>query len=143
MLCPYCIDRTFTHTRRLGLQLLSHDQQDHITKCLKNGLTDPATAATIGTVTTQQVFNFRRSQHISAGQVLENRYTTWITLIEAGISLDVIAAVYNVKPRSIKHALWTRRQYSFMKVREQVREARQQHLAAEIQDLKRILAGDG
>lgn len=61
-----------------------------------------------------QVYNFRRSQDIASQTVLRNRYDTWIRMINSGVSLDVIADIYQVKPRSIQVVLWRTRGFSFV-----------------------------
>ncbi|MCC7005583.1 MAG: hypothetical protein IT497_02920 [Ottowia sp.] len=50
----------------------------------------------------------------------ENRYDTWIQLIEKGVSLEAIAEQYEVNPYSIKIMLWRKRSYSFREINKRI-----------------------
>jgi len=52
------------------------------------------------------IYTYRRSLGLSVITVSENRYDTWIQLIEKGVSLEAIAEQYEVNPYSIKIMLW-------------------------------------
>ena len=117
--------------------MLTLEQRDLIIKGLSKGLTDPLIAESIPGVTKTQVFNFRQSMKITADQVRVNRYNTWIRMIESGISLEVIGPLYNVKPLSIKIALWKNKDYSFKEVRATVEKAKQRRFAVEVKQRKK------
>lgn len=86
----------------------------------------------IPNVSHMQVYNFRRSNGISSKDVLAKRYATWVRMIEQGDSLEVIAALYHVQPRSIKMALWKNMKISFKKVKREAQEAKKKQLEREI-----------
>ncbi len=59
------------------------------------------------------VFHYRKSLGIPVSTISENRYTTWIRLIEQGVSLESIGEAYDINPYSIKIMLWRKKKFSF------------------------------
>ncbi len=67
------------------------------------------------------VYKFRRSLKISAKEVKENRLNAWADMILNGIDLALIAEMYAVQPRSLRHMLWRERRFSFREAKEETR----------------------
>ena len=81
------------------------------------------------------IYTYRRSLGLSVITVSENRYDTWIQLIEKGVSLEAIAEQYEVNPYSIKIMLWRKRSYSFREINKRILDEAKSKKAA-IEDAK-------
>merc|ERR1711939_957039 len=108
-----------SHTNRTTLPstisfMLSKAQKKQIIELLALGFTDPHIAQMIGDITKMQVFQLRHTESISREDVLENRYKTWVKLINKGVSTEEIAEIYNLKEQSLRMALWRRNMISFV-----------------------------
>lgn len=68
------------------------------------------------------VFHYRKSLGIPITSITENRYDTWIRLIEKGVSLETIGETYEVKPNSIKLKLWKEKDFSFREINKNILE---------------------
>ena|SRR5471032_2985786 len=98
---------------RAILPMLTAEQKTLITKGLSRGVADTQIAESIPGVKHMQVFLFRKSQGITAKQVLEIRYDTWIRLLESGMSVELVASLYRVKPESVLNTLYRHRHFSY------------------------------
>jgi hypothetical protein len=92
--------------------MLTNEQKELINKGLSRGVADTQIAEAIG-VKHMQVFNYRKSLGITSQQVVDARYDTWIRLLEAGMSLDLVATTYQVKPESVLNSLYRKRNFSY------------------------------
>lgn len=68
------------------------------------------------------VFHYRKNLGIPITSITENRYDTWIRLIEKGVSLETIGETYEVKPNSIKLKLWKEKDFSFREINKNILE---------------------
>ena len=105
-------------------KMLTAEQRELIKQGFSKGVPDPLIAEMVPGLNHMQVYNFRRSLGISAATVLENRYDTWIRMINSGISLDAISDIYKVKPRSIQIVLWRARGFSFVEAKKTAQKVR-------------------
>jgi hypothetical protein len=92
--------------------MLTDEQKTLITKGLSKGVADTQIAESIG-VKHMSVFGYRKSLGITAAQVLEVRYDTWIRLLESGMSVELVASLYKVKPESVLNTLYRKRKFSY------------------------------
>lgn len=90
-------------------------QKRKIEAAWERGFHDNQIAEFIG-VPHHQIFHYRKSLGISTDSITENRLDTWIRWIEMGVRLETIAKIYKMKPRSIKLALWQKRDFSFREI---------------------------
>jgi hypothetical protein len=101
-------------------QMLTNDQRKLLIKGFKSGLPDSLLSKRLN-IDRKHIYMFRWSMNISAKDVLENRLDSWADMISKGISLELIAEIYAVKPTSIRQMLWRGRQFSFRSAKEQLR----------------------
>ena len=106
--------------------MLTKKQKDMIKRGFAKGVPDTVIAKTLEEVNHMQVYNFRKALGISTQTVQENRYNTWMRLIQTGKSVEVIAELYAVKPRTIKMALWKNKDFSFVDARKAVEKSEKQ-----------------
>ncbi len=66
------------------------------------------------------IYAYRKSIGVSVATITENRYDTWIQLIETGVSLEAIAEKYAINPYSIQIMLWRKRNFSFREVNKRI-----------------------
>jgi DNA-binding CsgD family transcriptional regulator len=102
--------------------MLTDEQKKLITKGLSRGVADTQIAEAIG-VKHMQVFNYRKSLGISAQDVVEARYDTWIRMLEAGMSVDLVASLYKVKPESVLNSLYRKRKFSYTEAKKRGQKA--------------------
>ena len=103
--------------------MLTDKQRELIMEGFSKGVPDAMIAEIITGLSQTQVYNFRHLMEISAKTVLNNKYETWIRMLNDGVSLDVIADIYKVQPRSIQIALWREKKFSFVQVKKIVQKA--------------------
>lgn len=94
--------------------MITDDQRELIMQGFAKGVTDSMIAEKIPGVSHMNIFMFRKSLGITAQTVMNNRYDTWIRMLNSGVSLTVIADLYRVKPASIRSGLWRARNFSFV-----------------------------
>lgn len=94
--------------------MLTDEQRRLIMQGIAKGFPDTQIAEKLACVTHAQVFHLRRSLEISAKTVLDNRYETWMKMLNSGIGLDLISEIYEVKTRSIQYSLWRAKSFSFV-----------------------------
>ncbi|WP_454875145.1 hypothetical protein [Paraburkholderia xenovorans] len=102
--------------------MLTDEQKKLITKGLSRGVADTQIAEAIG-VKHMQVFNYRKSIGVSSQQVVDARYDTWIRLLEAGMSVDLVASMYQVKPESVLNSLYRKRDFSYTEAKKRGQKA--------------------
>ena len=103
--------------------MLTDKQRELIIEGFSKGVPDAMIAEIITGLSQTQVYNFRHLMGISAKTVLNNKYDTWIRMLNDGVSLDVISDIYKVQPRSIQIALWREKKFSFVQVKKIVKKA--------------------
>lgn len=108
------------------------DLKELVSRGLSKGLTDRAISRTLEGVSQAMVFNLRKQYGITSEQVLRNRHDTWIRLIESGKELEEIGRLYEVKPMSIKQALWQYRSYSFRMAKAKLEKLRASQVAERV-----------
>lgn len=92
--------------------MLTDEQKTLIRKGLSKGVADTQIAESIG-VKHMAVFGYRKSLGVTSAQVLEVRYDTWIRLLESGMSVELVASLYKVKPESVLNTLYRKRKFSY------------------------------
>lgn len=104
--------------------MLTDKQRELIIQGFAKGVPDAMIAEIITGLSQTQVYNFRRLLGISAKTVLNNKYDTWIRMLNSGVSLDVIADIYKVQPRSIQIVLWRAKNFSFVEAKKIAQKAK-------------------
>lgn len=104
--------------------MLTDKQRELIIQGFAKGVPDAMIAEIITGLSQTQVYNFRRLLGISAKTVLNNKYDTWIKMLNSGVSLDVIADIYKVQPRSIQIVLWRAKNFSFVEAKKIAQKAK-------------------
>lgn len=102
--------------------MLTDEQKSLIKKGLGKGVADTQIAESVG-ATHMQVFSYRKQLDISASQVLEVRYDTWIRLIESGMNVELVASLYKVKPASVLNTLYRKRNFSYTEAKKRGQKA--------------------
>jgi ribosomal protein L23 len=102
--------------------MLTDEQKKLIAKGLSKGVADTQIAEAIG-VKHMQVFNYRKSLGITSQEVVDARYDTWIRMLEAGMSVDLVASLYKVKPESVLNSLYRKRQFSYTEAKKRGQKA--------------------
>ncbi|ANB78020.1 MAG: hypothetical protein AB1704_39340 [Pseudomonadota bacterium] len=102
--------------------MLTDEQKTLIKKGLGKGVADTQIAESIG-AKHMQVFSYRKQLGITASQVLEIRYDTWIRLLESGMSVDLVASLYKVKPESVLNTLYRKRKFSYTEAKKRGQKA--------------------
>lgn len=97
--------------------MMSKPQKKKVIALLERGLTDPHIAELVPDLTKMEVYKFRHSLGVSSDNVRDNRYDTWVKLIQKGVPTDEIAEFYRVKEQSLRVALWRTRKISFVEVK--------------------------
>lgn len=95
----------------------------------KLGLYDRLIAQRLS-ISSKQVYGYRRSLNISGKDLQENRLNAWMSMIRSGYSLDLVALIYEIKPQSVRIELWRKKQFSFREARKNLRDS-YQNLQAE------------
>ena len=104
--------------------MLTTKQRKLIMEGFAKGVPDTLIAEMMPGLSQMQVYNFRRSLGIAASTVLDNRYNTWIRMLNSGVGLDVISKIYRVKPESMQVVLWRKKSFSFVESKKIAQEAR-------------------
>ena len=118
--------------------MLTDRQRELIIQGFAKGAPDTMIAETITGLSHAQVYNFRRALGISAKTVLNNKYDTWVRMLNSGVSLDVISNIYKVRPRSIQIVLWRTKKFSFVEAKKIAQATRDVHV---IQAVKKSQLG--
>jgi hypothetical protein len=114
--------RSFTQLHELWQNImLTEEQRKLINDGFALGLPDSLTAARLG-LSIRQVFRYRKSLQITASHVKENRLNSWIHMIYSGVGIEFIGVMYNVMPGSIRQMLWREKDFSFRKLKEEMRD---------------------
>src|ERR1700722_3565788 len=102
--------------------MLTDEKKTLIKKGLGKGVADTQIAESIG-AKHMQVFSYRKQLGITASEVLEIRYDTWIRLLESGMSVDLVASLYKVKPESVLNTLYRKRKFSYTEAKKRGQKA--------------------
>ena len=105
---------------RLEQNMLTQEQRELLIEGFGMGLPDTLIAKRL-TLAHHTVYKFRRSLKISANDVKENRLNSWADMILKGIDITLIAEMYAVQPRSLRHMLWRERRFSFREAKAEMR----------------------
>ncbi len=89
--------------------------QTLLRKAFERGLANTVIHAMMPELTIKRINTIRGELGFTAKSVVENRYASWKRMLEDGYAVDVIAQIYNVKPRTVQYVLWTESNYSFRK----------------------------
>lgn len=104
------------------LPMLTDEQKKLIAKGLSKGVTDTQIAEAIG-LKHMQVFNYRKSLGVTSAEVVDWRYDTWIRMLEAGMSVDLVASLYKVKPDTVLNSLYRKRDFSYAEAKKRGQKA--------------------
>ncbi|MGR9587099.1 hypothetical protein [Pandoraea sputorum] len=102
--------------------MLTDEQKLLIQQGLRKGVADTQIAEAIG-VKHMAVFYYRKTLGITAKQVLDARYDTWMRLIESGMDVERVAALYEVQPATILTTLQKKRSFSYAEAKKKARVA--------------------
>lgn len=116
--------------------------QNLLLRAFERGVANTAIHEILPQLSVKQISAERDAAGLSAKDVIINRYKTWSRMVDDGYTVDQIAVIYKVKPRTVQHFLWVSEKFSFrdskkQKVLEQEElnhrplETRLQHLSEE------------
>ena len=97
--------------------------QTLLRKAFERGVANTVIHAMMPELTIKRINALRGELGFTAKSVVENRYNSWKRMLEDGYTVDVIAQIYNVKPRTVQYVLWTEANYSFRRKKRQEAEA--------------------
>ena len=101
--------------------MITDDQHELIMQGFAKGVSDLMISKAIPGASHMNIFMFRKSLSITAQTIVDNRYDTWIRMLNSGVSLTAIAELYQVKPASIRGGLWRARNFSFVEAKKTAR----------------------
>ncbi len=110
------------------MSVLTKKQTQKIEDALVRGVKDLVIAKRLG-IPAKAVSDYRKAFGISRELITEWRHDEWKSMLYAGHSLEYIAALYGVKPNSIKLMLWHGERFS---LREAKKRAAKGHLAMQM-----------
>ncbi len=120
--------------------MLTDEQKLLIKQGLRKGVTDPLIAKAVG-VKHMAVFHYRKTLGITSDEVREMRYDNWVRLLESGVDVERVAALYEVKPATILTTLQKKRGFSYAEAKAKARLALEEEfrraLGLTAQELKR------
>jgi hypothetical protein len=73
-----------------------------------------------------QVYNYRHKLGIPTSNIVNRRYDIWTKLIYKGVSIGLIARMYDVTEQSIKVLLWKNRTISLVEAKAKVMKLREE-----------------
>lgn len=114
--------------------MLTEDQRYQILKALSLGFADTVIAEKMQEVNHMQVYNFRKKMGITSETVVENRYNTWVKMLEKGIGVDAIAKMYKVKEASVSIMLARKKGFSVTDALKKAQQRRNQQFAGKCKE---------
>ena len=80
--------------------------QNLLHQAFERGVANTAIHEMLPQLSVKQISAVRDAFGISARDVIINRYRTWRRMVEEGYSIEQIAVIYRVKPRTVQYFLW-------------------------------------
>ncbi|WP_150578445.1 hypothetical protein [Pandoraea aquatica] len=102
--------------------MLTDEQKLLIQQGLRKGVADTQIAKAIG-VKHMAVFHYRKTLGISSDEVRDIRYDTWVRLLESGMDVERVAALYEVLPATVITTLQKQRDFSYAEAKKRARAA--------------------
>lgn len=114
--------------------MLTLEQKTKATRGFSRGLQDTHIAKLVD-ASHMSIYKYRKSLGITKDEVLDKRYDAWIKMLNEGMDIEDVAALYLVKKRAIEQALWSKRGFSFVDAKRKHKEAQKRESSWDISKL--------